>query len=110
MNADNSKSEGTLVHVVTLECKDEEHAKHCIEALASYGRPDALSLNCVSYEFGLKEGTTDVVYIIERWRQWKDLDDFLAKKVVPALPMYNQFLKHPFDSAKHTLRIRLSGV
>ena len=29
-------------------------------------------------------------------------------KVVPAMPMYNQLLKRPFDPSKDTLRIKLS--
>jgi hypothetical protein len=94
--------------VVTLECRDEQHATRCLEALAEYGRPDALAFNCVSYEFGLKEGTSDTVCLVERWRRWEDLDSLLAAKVVPALPTYNQLLKRPFDPAKDTLRVRLS--
>ena len=101
-------NEGQLIHVVTLECKDEDHAKQCISALTNYGRPDALAFNCISYEFGLKEGTTDTVYIVERWNRWEDLDSLLNAKVVPALPTYNQLLKRPFDPARDTLRIKLS--
>jgi hypothetical protein len=110
MNVSDSRTEGRCVHLVTLECKDEEHASRCIEALASYGRPDALAFNCVSYEFGLKEGTTNTVYIIEHWRQWQDLNALLNEKVVPALPIYNQLLKRPFDPAKDTVRVRLSDA
>jgi hypothetical protein len=95
--------------IVTLDCKDEEHAKRCIDALANYGRPDALAFNCVSYDFGIKEGTVDTVCLIERWRKWSDLDALLNEKVVPALPMYNQLLKKPFDPSKDTLRIKLSS-
>lgn len=108
MDMDNREQEGQLVHVVALDCKDHEHARRCPEALANYGRPDALAFNCVSYEFGLKEGTTDTVYLVERWKQWQDLDALLSAKVVPALPIYNQLLKRPFDPAKDTLRITLS--
>lgn len=108
MNIDNAKTDGQCVHLVTLNCKDEEHATRCIEALANYGRPDALAFNCVSYEFGLKWGTTDTVCIVERWRQWQDLDALLTEKVIPALPMYNQLLQQPFDPAKDTVRISLS--
>jgi hypothetical protein len=108
MKTSNPTTEGQLVHVVTLECKDEEHATRCLAALTSHGRPDALSFNCVSYEFGLKEGSSDTVYIVERWTRWDDLDALLGAKVVPALPMYNQLLKRPFDPSKDTLRIRLS--
>lgn len=101
---------GKLIHVVTLNCKDNEHAKQCMAALANYGKPDALSFNCLSYEFGLKEGTTDTVYIVERWNQWEDLDSLLQAKVIPAIPMYNQLLQHPFNPATDTLRIALSDV
>ena len=101
-------SDGSLVHVVTLACKDEAHAKRCLAALASYGRPDALAFNCVSYEFGLEEGKPDTVHLVERWRSWQDLDALLREKVVPALPTYNQLLKRPFDPAKDTLRVALT--
>lgn len=104
-----STTEGPFLHVVTLECKDADHAERCIDALANYGRPDALAFNCRSYEFGLKEGATDTVCLVERWSRWEDLDALLSAKVVPALPLYNQLLKRPFDSARDTLRIRLSS-
>lgn len=107
---DNPVNAGQFVHVVTLDCKDEEHAKRCIEALTNYGRPDALAFNCVAYEFGIREGTVDTVHIIERWRRWQDLDALLNEKVVPALPMYNQLLKKPFDPSRDTVRIKLSSV
>lgn len=110
MTNDNPSNAGQFVHVVTLACKDPEHAKRCIEALTNYGRPDALAFNCISYEFGIKEGTLDTVYIVERWRRWQDLDALLTAKVVPALPMYNQLLKTPFDPSSDTARINLSGV
>lgn len=70
---------------------------------------DAMSFNCRSYEFGLKEGTADTVFLVERWNRWEDLDALLGAKVVPALPMYNQLLKRPFDPARDTLRIQLSA-
>lgn len=101
---------GQLLHVVTLECKDAENAKRCLAALSTYGRPDALSYRCDSYEFGLEEGTTDTVYLVERWKRWEDLDSLLQEKIVPALPTYNELLKRPFDPAKDTLRIALSGA
>ncbi len=110
MEAEDSARNGKLVHLVTLNCKDQEHARQCLDALANYGKPDALSFNCISYEFGFKAGTTDTVYIVERWDQWRDLDSLLNAKVIPALPMYNQLLKNPFDPATDTLRIELSGV
>ncbi len=110
MTKDNPIIEGQFVHVVTLDCKDEEQAKRCVEALANYGRPDALAFNCVSYEFGIREGTVDMVYIIERWRRWQDLDVLLMEKIVPALPMYNQLLKKPFDPSRDTVRINLTNV
>lgn len=98
-----------LVHIVTLRCKDSERAKQCLQALAQYGRKDALEYQCQSYEFGLKEGTHDTIYLIERWQHWRDLDRLLTEKVVPALPLYNELLLHPFNPAKDTLRIRLSS-
>lgn len=101
--------EGRLIHLVTLECKDDVHANRCIEALTQYGKPDALAFGCASYEFGFKEGTPDVVQIVERWNRWEDLDSLLAEKVVPALPVYNEFLKRPFDPARDTTRIRLGA-
>lgn len=110
MKAQDSTPMGRFVHLVTLNCKDPEHASQCLDALANYGKPDALSFNCSSYEFGLKAGTADTVYLIERWNQWEDLDSLLTAKVIPALPMYNQLLKNPFDPATDTLRVELSGV
>ena len=105
-----TSNEGRLIHVVTLDCKDEEHARNCITALAHYGKPDALSFGCVSYEFGLQVGSTDTVYLVERWNRWEDLDALLQEKVVPALPMYNELLKHPFNPATDTLRINLADA
>ena len=101
MNTSGSESEGVLVHIVTLECKDADHAQRCL---------DALSFNCLSYEFGLKEGSSDIVCLVERWKRWEDLDALLTTKVLPALPLYNKLLKRPFDPAKDTLRIHLSLV
>jgi hypothetical protein len=108
MDASSPEAAARLLHVVTLDCRDPEHAARCLAALAAYGRPDALAFQCASYEFGLKRGTTDTVYLVERWKRWDDLDALLAAKVVPALPMYNQLLKRPFDPAKDTLRVELS--
>lgn len=99
---------GQYVHVVTLQCKDAESASRCLGALAAYGRPDAEAFRCVAYEFGLREGTEDTVYLVERWNNWEDLDGLLAEKVIPALPLYNQMLRRPFDPAADTLRIRLA--
>ncbi len=107
MNTNTLNADGLLMHVVTLECKDREHAARCLRALAEYGRPDALAYGCISYEFGVKEGAADTVYLLERWRDWQDLDRLLGEKVVPALPMYNELLKRPFDPATDTLRITL---
>ena len=110
MNIDHAATDGQCVHLVTLDCKDEAHAIRCREVLANHGRPDALAFNCVSYEFGLKSGTTDTICIVERWRRWQDLDALLAEKVVPALPMYNQLLKRAFDPATDTVRVSLSDA
>ena len=103
-----SGDHGSLVHIVTLDCRDSEHASRCLDALANYGRPDALEFKCVSYEFGLREGSEETVYIVERWNSWEDLDALLGAKMVPALPMYSQLLKRPFDPATDTLRVNLS--
>jgi hypothetical protein len=100
-------TEAQLVHVVTLQCKDAEHAQRCLGALAAYGKPDALAYRCAAYEFGLKEGAADTVLRIERWRTWADLDRLLIEKVVPALPDYNQMLKRSFDPARDTQRIQV---
>jgi quinol monooxygenase YgiN len=108
MTATSLNTDGQLLHVVTLECKDDDHAKRCIAALTDYGRPDALASGCISYEFGLKEGSLDTVCIVERWKRWQDLDSLLSTKVVPALPLYNEMLKRPFDPTKDTLRINLN--
>jgi hypothetical protein len=105
MNKERSTDEGRFAHVVTLDCEDAEHAQPCVEALANNGKPDGLAFDCSSYEFGIREGTADTVCIAERWRRWQDLDALLAEKVVPALPMYKQ----PFDPARGTVRINLSG-
>jgi hypothetical protein len=110
MSRDDSGAGSQLVHVVTLACKDADHAERCLEALTNHGRPDALAFQCESYEFGIREGTVDTVYILERWRSWQDLDALLQEKVVPALPLYDQLLKRPFDPAKDTVRIRLTGA
>lgn len=106
MATTNGAQEAACVHVVTLECRDPEHARQCMGALANYGRPDALAYRCLSYEFGLKDGSADTVILVERWRRWEDLDTLLMEKVVPALPTYNQLLKAPFDPARNTLRVK----
>lgn len=108
MGTQDSQTKGRLINIVTLHCKNEELAQQCLGALENYGRPDALSYNCLSYEFGLKEGTTDVVCIVEHWKSWDDLDRLAREKIADALPMYNQLLKNPFDPAIDTLRIELS--
>ena len=54
--------------------------------------------------------TKDTVYLVERWSRWEDLDALLQAKVIPALPLYNQLLKRPFDPAQDTLRIQLAGA
>jgi len=51
----------------------------------------------------------DTVCIVERWRRWEDLDALLRDEVVPALPLYDQLLKEPFDPARDTLRVTLSS-
>jgi quinol monooxygenase YgiN len=109
MAMSNTTPKSQCVHIVLLACQDAEHAKQCLQALANHGRPDALAFGCLSYEFGLKEGTPDTVCIVERWQQWGDLNALLMEKVVPALPTYNKFLKRPFDPAKDTMRINLSN-
>lgn len=100
---------GRLAHIVTLICKDQENAERCLEALAAYGRPDAMSFNCVSYDFGIRPDSMETVYIIERWNDWADLDALLTSKVIPALPLYNELLKRPFDPRLDTTRIELTS-
>lgn len=109
MNAHGTTTKGLHVHVVTLECRDAARAGQCLGALASHGQKDALEFGCQSYEFGLQEGTADTVYLVERWSRWEDLDALLTSRVIPALPLYNELLKRPFDPAKDTLRITLAG-
>lgn len=108
MNATELPHGALLTHIVTLDCKDAEHAARCIDALKNYGKPDALAYGCESYEFGWKAGSPDVVYLVERWKRWEDLDRLLVEKVVPALPVYNELLKRPFDPSADTLRIQLA--
>jgi quinol monooxygenase YgiN len=96
-----------LVHLVTLECRDADHAHHCLEALQAVGRPDALAYGCLSYDVGRAEGCDDTVVLVERWRRWEDLDALLVEKVVPALPRYNALLRRPFDPGRDTRRVRL---
>ena len=93
--------------MVTLACKDGAHARRCLEALAQYGRPNGLAYGCLAYEFGLRVGAPDTVHIVERWHRWSDLDRLLVEKVAPALPMYNELLRRPFDPAQDTVRIAL---
>lgn len=101
---------GRHIHIVTLACRDAAHAARCLDALAAYGRPDALAFRCVSYEFGRREGSPETVQIIERWNRWEDLDELLRTRVIPALPTYDQLLARPFDPATDTLRVTLAGV
>jgi hypothetical protein len=56
------------------------------------------------------EGTVDTVCLVERWRQWSDLDALLNEKVVPSVPMYNQLLRRPFDPSRDTMRIKLCSA
>ncbi len=102
-----AEAKNMCVHIVTLECKDAKSAKDCLEALKLYGLPDAQSFRCVSYEFGLKLGHQDTVYLVEHWNSWEDLDALLKEKVIPALPTYNTFLKRPFNPQTDTVRITL---
>ncbi len=98
-----------LVHIVTLACKDNDHARQCIAALGAYGRPDAMAYGCASYRFGLKGGTEDIVMIVEHWDDWAKLDRLLTEKVVPALPVYNALLARDFDPASDTVRVTLAA-
>jgi len=107
MQEESKTGQGRRMHVVTLECKDTESAKQCLDALASQGRKDAMEFNCLAYDFGLREGTPSTIQLVERWNSWDDLDALLTNKVIPALPHYNALLKRPFDPARDTLRIRL---
>ena len=106
-NSDQSAA-GKCLHVVTLGCKDAAHASQCLQALAAYGRPDALAYGAESYEFGLSPGQADRITLVERWKTFADLDKLLVEKVVPALPVYNALLARPFDPASDTLRIQLA--
>lgn len=108
MAENGSTGSARFVHIVTLDCKSGEHAQQCLSALASYGRPDAVVFGCASYEFGTRAGAPDSVYIVEQWGSWDDLDRLLVEKVVPALPLYNQLLKRPFDPVTDTLRVELA--
>ncbi len=102
-----SRDQAPLAHIVTLDCRDAEHAERCLRALGDYGRPNAEHFGCVAYDFGLLEGTDHVVCIVEGWNRWEDLDALLTELVVPALPMYNELLRQPFDPARDTRRVRL---
>lgn len=97
-----------LVHIVTLSCKDAAHADRCQQALAAYGRPDALAYGCSSYVFGPRLGDPTTLVLVEQWNRWEDLDKLLVEKVVPALPIYNELLARPFDPSRDTQRIPLA--
>jgi hypothetical protein len=36
------------------------------------GCQDVLAFNCVAYDFGIKEGANETVYLSERWSRWPD--------------------------------------
>lgn len=110
MATNDSRTGGQLLHLVTLKCKDDAHAQRCLGALENHGKPDALAFDCVSYEFGLEQGSSDTVYIVERWNRWEDLDSLLTTKVAPALPTYNELLEYPFDPERDTVRIQLAAA
>jgi len=110
METNDTNSNGRLINLITLVCKDNEHAQQCLDAIANYGKPDAMAYKCSSYEFGLKVGTKDTVCVVERWDRWEDLDSLLKDKVIPALPSYNQLLKRPFDFETDTVRVELSSL
>lgn len=95
----------TCIHIVSLDCKDARSARQCLDALAGQGRPDAISYGCLSYDFGLVQGSDRQIRLIERWRDWTALDRLLAEKVAPALPHYNALLARPFDPQADTLRV-----
>lgn len=109
MDSTDPKAPAGLIHLVTLACRDAESAGQCLAALAAHGRPDALAYGCAAYEFGLRAGSDDTVWLVERWRRWEDLDALLAERVAPALPLYNQLLARPFDPEQDTVRIALSA-
>ena len=98
-------SRGRFLHVVTLDCKDTERARQCIDALREHGRPDAMEFGCLAYEFG-RDGAR--VLLVERWADWGRLDALLEQRVVPALPLYNELLAQPFDPARDTRRVELA--
>ncbi|MCB9928176.1 MAG: hypothetical protein H6844_01975 [Alphaproteobacteria bacterium] len=102
-------ADGVLMHVVTLACKDPHHAAEFLAVLAEHARRDAMAYNCLAFEFGLKEGTDDTVYLVERWRCWEDLDAMLAERVEPVMPVYNALLKRPFDPAADSVRLVLAA-
>lgn len=109
MQTNDRTSQTDSIHIVTLRCKDAEHAIKCVQALEAYGRPDALGYGCKSYEFGLKSGEDDTVVLIERWADFGQLDRLLTEKVVPALPVYNALLARAFDPQRDTTRVRLGA-
>lgn len=109
MSANIGAGAGKCLHIVTLRCKDATHAGHCLQALATYGHPDAMAYGAQSYEFGLVQGQDDCVKLVERWANFADLDRLLVERVVPALPTYNTLLAQPFDPARDTMRITLAA-
>ena len=54
---------------LSLDCKDEVHAQHWMEALAAHGKPDTIAFHGTSYELGLSESSSDMGYIVERWNR-----------------------------------------
>ena len=96
------------IHVVTLRCKDETHAEHCLGALRDHGRPDAMAYGCRSYDFGPQASDSRTIMLVERWDDFSALDRLLAEKVVPALPTYNALLERDFDPANDTMRISVA--
>ncbi len=105
MNDTPSPPDGRNIHIVTLHCKDEEHAARCETALAGAGRPDAQSYGCLSYVFGRKAGAPDTVILVEHWADFAQLDRLLTERVIPALPAYNALLARDFDPARDTVRV-----
>ena len=45
MNTNSPVGDGSLVHVVTLDCKDGAHAKRCLDALAFDPAKDTLRID-----------------------------------------------------------------
>ncbi|MCB1552593.1 MAG: hypothetical protein KDJ14_02200 [Xanthomonadales bacterium] len=99
-----------FVHIVTLDCKDPEHALRCIQMLTQVGLPDAKMFQCVSYEYGLEVGSTERIVLIERWQRWEDLDALIEQCIAPDLDKYNSLLKQPFDVIRDTRRVELGRM